>query len=117
DMWIVAREVKPCWVHDVWSRHAAVAVGRGLDADTPWPGHEMPWRKVWMFHAAQPTAAGWRMLARRRGEDDPCSVSWHGREHDALAALKSALSTEVGQRAYEVLRGWSTAMSRAEVGT
>lgn len=52
----------------------------------------MPIRGVLRLHAAEPTAAGWMALARRREElpPGPLPVSFGDRAHDAVAALRDA---------------------------
>jgi hypothetical protein len=64
------------------------------------------------LHVAQPTAAGWVTLARRRSElpRDPLPLSFGNRYGEALAALKDALARHLDPLEQVVLERWLAAL-------
>lgn len=68
----------------------------------------MPIRGVLRLHAAEPTAAGWTALARRRQEltPGPLPLSFGDRTDDAAATLREALARRQDPGAHVALEGW-----------
>ncbi len=112
DYWL--RRLVRRWVELFGARHEGIRAVVRDRADVWFPTRRFRLDVLRAMHAAEPTAAGWVVLARRRSETEggALGLSFGERHADAVAALREALARKEDPGAHTALEGWLAELSQ-----
>jgi hypothetical protein len=105
DYWL--RRLVRRWVELLGANHDGVRAVIRNRAEVWFPTRRFRLDILRALHAAEPTAAGWVVLAGRRNEmSAPLGLSFGDRQGDAVAALREALPRQLPAATHAALEGW-----------